>query len=159
VHFDTKSMWKKTNFVSRLSDCGDPGRDSLLPASFPESRERQPSINQPKPTGRACCAVTSSSCCCSHRLLRVCPFCFWLLGGRLRVFTPVYILTLANSVLHTLHYLPLHRASLVDLPPALKHLRPSNVQKSPAEESCSASEIRVMGYELLLQRHHQAASY
>jgi hypothetical protein len=50
-------------------------------------------------------------------------------------------------------YFPLSRASIVDPPPALKDLLPSNAHKCPAEASYSASELRVMGYGLFLQWH------
>jgi hypothetical protein len=80
----------------------------------------------------------------------VCLFCFLSLGGRLRVFTPVYIPTLAKIFPA---YFPLSRASIVDPPPALKDLLPSNAHKCPAEASYSASELRVMGYGLFLQWH------
>ena len=90
VHRADPALWTSRSLVAfgpPPPELWRPGRDSLLPANSPESRERVP-INQPESTSRACCAVTSLSC--SRRLLRV-SVLLLSLGGRACVFASVYI--------------------------------------------------------------------
>jgi hypothetical protein len=42
MHLEADCVRESASFASSLFDCGDQGRDSLLPANFPETRERVP---------------------------------------------------------------------------------------------------------------------
>jgi hypothetical protein len=88
-----------------------------------------------------------------------CLFCFLSLGGRLRFFTPVYISTLANSVPPYITFLCILLRLLISRRLwNIYFLATQKLHQSSAEESRPGSKIRVMGYELLLQWHDQAAT-
>jgi hypothetical protein len=65
----------------------------------------------------------------AHHLLRV--SILFLVAGRSLAFLYPSIYLDPRQQRATLHYLPLHLASIVDLPPTLEHLLPCNVEATP----------------------------